>query len=70
LQDWFFSVPSEDEQAITGRGGIMHNVVFASTASGGSLRPGTGVFLHGATMACWVGVLLMSGKLTPCIASR
>src|SRR6185369_9468050 len=47
LQDWFFSVPSEDLQAITGRGGIMHSPVFASTAPGGSLRPGTGVFLHG-----------------------
>jgi hypothetical protein len=52
LQFWFFSVPSEDAQAITGRGGIMHNSVFASTAPGGSLRPGTGVFLHGGTMAC------------------
>ena len=70
LQDWFFSVPSEDVQAITGRGGVMHNAVFASTAPAGSLRPRTGVFLHGGTMACSVGVLLMSGKLTPCIASR
>ena len=70
LQVWFFSVPSEDVQAITGRGGVMHSVVFGSTAPGRSVRPRTGVFLHGATMACSVGVLLMSGKLTPCIASR
>ena len=70
LQVWFVSVPSEDVQAITGRGGIMHSVVFGSTAPGGSLRPRTGEFLHGGTMVCSVGVLLMSGKLTPCIASR
>ena len=30
----------------------------------------TGEFLQGGTMACTVGELLMSGKLTPCIASR
>ena len=37
------------------------------------LRPGTpvlAVFLHGGATVCWVGVLLMSGKLTPCMASR
>src|SRR6266496_2038183 len=70
LQDWFFSVPSEDLQAITGRGGVMHSAVRGSTAPGGSESPGTGVFLHGGTAAWSVGVLLMSGKLTPCIASR
>ena len=37
---------------------------------GTSERPGIGVFLHGGTTPCSVGVLLMSGKLTPCIASR
>ena len=41
-----------------------------STSPGTSARPGTGVFLHGGAMPCTVGVLLMSGKLTPCIASR
>src|SRR6185436_16468679 len=51
LQLWFFSVPSDDVQAMTGRGGVMHSAVFASTAPGGSLRPRTGVFLHGGTMA-------------------
>ena len=47
LQVWFFSVPSEDVQASTGRGGVMHSVVFGSTAPGTSARPRTGVFLHG-----------------------
>src|SRR6478609_9032011 len=61
LQLWFFIEPSADLHAITGRGGIMHNPVFASTAPGGSLRPGTGVFLHGGTILCSVGDLLMSG---------
>src|SRR5208282_1701757 len=70
LQLWFASVPSDDVHQITGRGGIMQSVVFASTAPGGSDRPRTGVFLHGGTMAWSVGVLLMSGKLTPCIASK
>jgi hypothetical protein len=32
--------------------------------------PGIGVFMHGGATPCRVGVLLMSGKLTPCIASR
>src|ERR1700690_2350607 len=70
VHDWFFSVPSEEWHQMTGRGGIMHSVVFASTAPGGSERPLTGVFLHGGTMAWSVGVRLMSGKLTPCIASK
>src|SRR6478736_2162594 len=52
LQVWFFSLPSEEVHAITGRGGIMHSVVFGSTAPGGSERPLTGEFLHGGTMAC------------------
>ena len=41
-----------------------------STAPGTSERPGIGVFLQGGATVCSVGVLLMSGKLTPCIASR
>src|SRR5262245_1556520 len=70
LHVWLAALPSEEVHEITGRGGIMQSVVFASTAPGGSERPGTGVFLHGGTIACSVGLLLMSGKLTPCIASR
>ena len=54
----------------TGRGGVRQTVVFGSTAPGTSARPGIGVFLHGGATVCWVGDLLMSGKLTPCIASR
>ena len=45
-------------------------VVFGSTAPGTSARPGIGVFLHGGAKPCWVGLLLMSGKLTCSIASR
>ena len=70
LQVWFFSVPSEDVHQRTGRGGVRQVVVFGSTAPGTSVRPGIGVFLHGGAMPCSVGLLLMSGKLTCCIASR
>src|SRR4029077_19522274 len=70
LQVWFFAVPSEDLHQRTGRGGVRHVVVAGSTAPGTSARPGIGVFLQGGATVCRVGVLLMSGKLTPCIASR
>ena len=70
LQVWFAAVPSEDLHHSTGRGGVRQGVVLGSTAPGTSGRPGMGVFLHGGMMPCSVGVLLMSGKLTPCIASR
>src|SRR5499425_2421773 len=70
LHVWFFCVPSEDLHQMTGRGGVTQTVVFGSTAPGTSGRPGTGVFLHGGAMSCVVGFLLMSGKLTACIASR
>src|ERR1700745_2922125 len=70
LQLWFFSVPSEEWHQRTGRGGVRQVVVLGSTAPGTSGTPGIGVFLHGGATTCWVGVLLMSGKLTPCIASR
>ena len=63
-------MPSEDLHQMTGRGGVRQIVVFGSTAPGTSGRPGIGVFLHGGATVCRVGVLLMSGKLTPCIASR
>ena len=70
LQVWFVAVPSEDLHQSTGRGGVRQVVVFGSTAPGTSGRPGIGVFLQACETVCSVGVLLMSGKLTPCIASR
>src|SRR6476660_8371816 len=70
LHIWFFSVPSEDLHQRTGRGGVRQVVVLGSTAPGTSRMPGIGVFLHGGAMSCTKGVLLMSGKLTCCIASR
>ena len=63
-------VPSDDVHASIGRGGVRQTVVLGSTAPGTSGKPGIGVLLHGGARVCWVGVLLMSGKLTPCIASR
>src|SRR5262245_48799761 len=68
-QVWFFDEPS-DLHHRTGRGGVRQIVVLGSTAPGTSGRPGIGVFLHGGATVCCVGDLLMSGKLTPCIASR
>ena len=38
--------------------------------AGSSAMPGIGVFLQGGAIPCSVGVLLMSWKLTPCMASR
>src|SRR5215469_4657848 len=70
LHVWFFWVPSEDLHQMTGRGGVMQAVVFGSTAPGTSGKPGIGVFLHGGATLCVVGLLLMSGKLTACMASR
>src|SRR5271166_1819375 len=70
LQVWLASVPSEEWHQITGRGGVRQVVVLGSTAPGTSGRPGTGVFLHGGAMPCTATLLLMSGKLTCCIASR
>src|SRR5258706_4224682 len=67
---WFASVPSDDLHHITGRGGVRQVVVAGSTAPGTSGRPRIGVFLHGGAILCTSGVLLMSGKLTPCIASK
>src|SRR5262249_45986022 len=67
---WLFDVPSSDLHQSTLRGGVRQIVVLGSTAPGTSGRPGIGVFLHGGATVCSVGVLLMSGKLTPCIASR
>src|SRR5215470_17837502 len=70
LHVWCFAVPSIEVQASTGRGGVKQVVVLGSTAPETSATPGIGVFLQGGATACWVGVLLMSGKLTCCMASR
>ena len=70
LHVWFADVPLEEVHQMTGRGGVMQVEVFGSTAPGTSGRPGIGVFRHGGAMPCTVGLLLMSGKLTCCIASR
>src|SRR5262252_744109 len=70
LHVWCFAVPSMEVHARTGRGGVKQVVVLGSTAPGTSATPGIGVFLHGGATVCAVGVLLMSGKLTCCIASR
>src|SRR6516162_910726 len=70
LQFCFCAVPSEEVHEMIGRGGVRQVVVFGSTAPGTSARPGTGVFLHGGATPCVVGLLLMSGKLTCCMASR
>src|SRR5215475_5934451 len=70
LHRWFAGVPSEDLHQMTGRGGVTQVVVFGSTAPGTSGRSGTGVFLQGGAKAWVVGFLLMSGKLTACMASR
>src|SRR6478672_7361416 len=69
-QVWLAAVPSEEWHHITGRGGVRQVVVLGSTAPGTSGSPGIGVFLQGAMTVCSVGLLLMSGKLTPCMASR
>src|SRR5262245_35238072 len=68
-QVWVLLVPS-DLQNRTLRGGVRQIVVLGSTAPGTSGTPGIGVFWHGGATVCCVGVLLMSGKLTPCMASR
>src|SRR6476660_1136840 len=70
LQLWFAIVPSDDLHNSTGRGGVRHVVVLGSTAPGTSDKPRMGVFLQGGAMVCSVGDLLMSGKLTCCMASR
>src|SRR6266576_5549574 len=70
LPVWFLAVPSEDFIQRTGRGGVMQVPVFGSTPPGGFGTPGIGIVVHGGTTPCSVGLLLMSGKLTCCIASR
>src|ERR1044071_2403469 len=70
LPVWFLAVPSEDFIQRTGRGGVMQGPSFGSTPPGGFATPGMGTVVHGGTTACVVGLLLISGKLTCCIASR
>src|SRR5215831_14794072 len=70
LHVWFFDSPSDDLHDSMLRGGVRQIVVMGSTEPGTSGTPGIGVFLHGGATVCRVGVLLMSGKLTPCMASR
>src|SRR5947199_9762036 len=70
LPVWFLAVPSEDFIQRTGRGGVMQVPVFGSTPPGGFEIPGIGIVVHGGTTPCSVGLLLISGKLTCCIASR
>src|SRR5256885_6371557 len=70
LQVWFAAVPSEEVHESIGRGGVRQVVVLGSTAPGTSGTPGIGVFLQGGATVCSVGDLLMSGKLTCCMASR
>src|SRR5262245_43439167 len=69
-QVWLALVPSEDLHHSTLRGGVRQTVVLGSTDAGSSGTPGIGVFLHGGASVCSVADLLMSGKLTCCIASR
>src|SRR5215213_928612 len=67
---WFAAVPLEERHDNMGRGGVRQTVVLGSTAPGTGPSPGIGVFMHGGATVCWVVVLLRSGKLTPCMASR
>src|SRR5215471_17307445 len=70
LHVWFFMSPSLDLHHNIGRGGVRQVVVLGSTAPGTSGTPGISVFLHGGATLCVFGFLLMSGKLTCCMASR
>jgi hypothetical protein len=70
LRIGFLAVPSEDLHPRAGSGGVRQTSVSESTARGTSGTPGIGVFLHGGATACVVGFLLMSVKLTCCLASR
>src|SRR5215203_6288494 len=67
---WLAAVPLEERHDNMGRGGVRQTDVLGSTAPGTGARPGIGVFMHGGATVCCVVVLLMSGKLTPCMASR
>src|ERR1044072_7110003 len=68
LPVWFFAVPSEDFIQRIGRGGVLQVPVFVSIAPGVCGIPGIGSCMHGGQTACLSGLLLISGKLTCCIA--
>ena len=67
---WFLAVPSDDLPQSTGRGAAMQTPSLGSIAPGVSGMPGMGSTFMGGAMPCTSGVLLMSGKLTCCMASR
>src|SRR5215510_12211841 len=68
LPCWFLAVPSEDFIHKTFRGGVRQVPVFGSMAPGCAGTPGIGSFLQGGAMPCSVVDLLMSRKLTCCMA--
>src|SRR5437763_1043149 len=68
--DSFPAGPSGDFIQRPGRGERMQVPVLGSTPDGGFGTPGIGIVAHGGPTVCSVGLLLMSGKLTCCIASR
>ena len=67
---WFLAVPSGDFIQMTGRGAAMQTPSFGSISPAGSGMPGIGTIFMRGTTACVFGLLLISGKLTCCIASR
>ena len=62
-------MPSEEVHKITGRGGVRR-VPFWDHCAREIGEALIGVFLQGGASVWSVGVLLISGKLTPCMASR
>ena len=71
LHVWFFSVPSEEwHHKHRARRRQADRGSWDPRRLGLPATPGIGVFLHGGATFCVVGFLLMSGKLTCCIASR
>ena len=70
LPIWLFAVPSGDFIHRTGRGAAMQTPSLGSISPGRGGMPGIGTIFMGGTTACLSGLLLMSGKLTCCIASR
>src|SRR6516162_3567032 len=70
LPIWFLAVPSGDFIQRTGRGGVKQVPVLGSIAPGVGGIPGIGSCMQGGQTPCTVGLLLMSGKLTCCMASK
>src|SRR5271166_6272947 len=69
-QLWLAAVPSEEWPQRTGRGGVRQVVVLGSTAPDTSATPGIGVLRQGGAIVWVLLFLLISGKLTCCMASR